>query len=607
MSLKHVLLAGVVMTASAFAARADDAPSSAKAADLFAAPKAVAAPVQRPQQASQSPFILELAKPASTETAGAPKQASKEVDTSALRYYASQNDLTRVAAEIRLLRSQHPNWEPPQDLFTDSRSMIDEQPLWDLFAKHDLAGLHAAMDAERQKNPDWQPSADLATKIQLAEAHDQLVAASNAKQWGDVLDVASNNRGLLVCGDVDALWRTAEALKQTGDEARASDAYRYVLTSCDNPAERLATMQKASAVLTAPGAVDGLMALGRRGRDGRNEFDVLRFDAVRTRIGDAAAGKAGASLTPAEVDQLASYANSSRSAPDAQLLGWYQYSRKAFPEAETWFRSALAIKADPKSSEGLALTLREEGKLAEALDLAMSSRDLAPDNRKAFIQVMSGLLTATTPPVTPKPDQIAAFVTAVDTAKDAVGAQAYGWSLMKAKQVAAAETWFQKSMSWQPSQDAAIGVMVSAKQLKDERTVATLMTTYKTQYPRLAELEEAMRPRPTAKRVRVAKGGHAPRSSGSGGEGWDANATAIVDTYKSGNYDQALAMMDARRGTKSAEPHGLAIIRGWAQYHKGDWEGAQRTFEMAQQKSPGNDSETGLRIIRQGYLPPQFR
>ncbi|MGI4764415.1 MAG: hypothetical protein ACRYGP_05025, partial [Janthinobacterium lividum] len=66
--------------------------------------------------------MVELPKPAAAPaSADDPAAAAAAVDESALRYFASQNDLGRVAAEIRRLRSQHPEWEPPQDLFASDR------------------------------------------------------------------------------------------------------------------------------------------------------------------------------------------------------------------------------------------------------------------------------------------------------------------------------------------------------------------------------------------------------------------------------------------------------------------------------------------------------
>ena len=65
-------------------------------------------------------------------------------------------------------------------------------------------------------------------------------------------------------------------------------------------------------------------------------------------------------------------------------------------------------------------------------------------------------------------------------------------------------------------------------------------------------------------------------------------------------------MLDARKAAK-AEPHGLSVIRGWAQYHRGDWTAAQQTFGALKQSAQSSDADTGLRVIQQGMMPPVFR
>ena len=616
MYLKPVLLASVLAFLPPLAVRAEDAP----AADLFSGTAASKRPDLGAKAAdgaakptSGTPFVLERAKPAADDPAPNATAPSKEIDISALRYYVSQNDLSRVSAEIRLIRAKHPNWEPPADLFTEVHNSVDEQPLWDLFAKHDLVGLKAAIDDLHQSKPDWQPSSDLTQKLAMAEAHDALVEASDSQRWADVVDIATDNRALLTCADIDALWRTAEALVRLNDEPRAVEAYRYALTNCNKAPDRLATVQKANLLLQTPGAMDQLLALGRRGRDGHNEFESIRTDSLRRLIGDAAAGKADAQPTPRDVEALeAAYATTHLPA-DAQLLGWFNYARKDFPKAETWFRAGMSSKPDAKSAEGLVLALREQGKLQDALDVAVKNRDLDAPNRKVFIELSSAILLDTKATVSLKPDQISAFTQAVETAQSADGAQAYGWRLYNTLDIAGAETWFNKSMGWKPNEDAAVGLMICAKRLKHDRDYADLVAKYRGQFTRVAQLEEALRPHggrtggasPQGRSRVAARRGRTHVADG-GGNGWDRDADAIVTTFKAGQYDQALAMLDARKG-KRAEPSGLSIVRGWAQYHRGDWSGAQQTFSALQQRDPSHDTETGLRVIQQGYMPPSFR
>lgn len=554
------------------------------------------------------PWVLDRPKPQPLAADGTASDAPASVDVSALRYYARENDLARVAAEIRLLRAKNPGWEPPDDLFSDVKSSEPEQPLWDLFAKHDFDGLNAAIEERKQRIPGWQPSNDLASKLALAQAYDAMVKASDGKEWGTLLDVAAANRGLMTCGNVDAIWRTAEALVRTDDQAHATEAYRYILATCNKPAERLATMQKASALLTSPDAVDGLMRMGRRLAGGTNEFEPLRMDAVRQRVGDAAAGKGTAPASQADLDLLATSARSASGRSDAELLGWLSYAKKDFVQAETWFRASMQAGPSAKGAEGLVLALRDGGKLPEATTLAMQYAGLDHLNRKLMVEVLSaGLNSPTATPLSP--DQTATLTAAIDAEKSADGAQAFGWSRYKANDLPGADAWFRKSAGWQPSESAAIGLVVTAKRLKHEADFAAFVGQYKATYPRVAELETALKSagRPAGRRMaRIGKHVHVAR--GGGGEGgWDAGATAVVNTFQSGQYDQALAMLEQRRQARKSEPGGLTTVRGWALYKKGDWNGAEQVFTELQNKGMTREASEGLRVIKEGYTNPRYR
>lgn len=580
-------------------------PTDAPATYNPAAPRLAAAPAGA---VPSGPWVLD--RPKSQPLAadgGAVSDAPAAVDVSALRYYARENDLARVAAEIRLLRAKNPGWEPPDDLFSDVKSSEPEQPLWDLFAKHDFDGLTAAIEERKQRIPGWQPSNDLASKFALAQAYDAMIKASDGKDWGTLLDIAAANRGLMTCGNVDAIWRTAEALVRTDDQAHATEAYRYILATCTKPTERLATMQKATALLTAPDALDGLMRMGRRLANGTNEFEPLRMDAVRQRVGDAAAGKGTAVASQADLDLLATSAHSPNGRSDAELLGWMAYAKKDFAQAETWFRTSMQTGPSAKGAEGLVLALRDGGKLPEATSAAMQYAGLDHLNRKLMVEVLSaGLNNPTSTPLSA--DQMATLTAAIDAEKSADGAQAYGWSRYKANDLIGADAWFRKSAEWQPSESAAIGLVVTAKRLKHEADFAAFVAQYKATYPRVAELEAALKSTGRPAGGRVARNGkHAHVARGGGDGGWDAGATAVVNTFQSGQVDQALAMLDQRRLSRRSEPAGLTTVRGWALYKKGDWNGAQQVFTDLQNRGMTREASEGLRVIKEGYTNPRYR
>lgn len=567
-----------------------------------------------------APFALDLPKPHSTApTAASDTERPAPVDLSALRYFAAQNDLGRVSAEIRLLRAKNPDWEPPEDLFSGVQGGPEEQPLWDLFGKHDLAGIRAKMDEIRQAKPDWQPSSDLRDKLTLAQAHDDLVAASDSSNWAHVVEIASGNKMLLTCGDLDALWRTAEALVRTGEQRQGRDAYHYTLLTCEQPEARLATVQKASLVLTAPEDLDELIVMGQRRPDGRGEFDQIHLDLLRRKIGDAASGVSATLPTDGEIAAVARNAATPDGAADAQLLGWYARSRKDFTGAQTWFRTALREAPNAKAAEGLVLAVRDGGDLDAASRLALQYADLDPANRKLMVEIQSAALSD---PKSGEPaaDALAALTKAVVDAKSADGAQALGWHAYRRNDLPGAEGWFHKSADWQSNEPAAIGLVVTARRLHHDADYAARIAQYRSTYPRIAELESLMRSRPVvARRTRLAREAphgrtvrhvaavrpHAGSTTDSSGQ-WDKSADDIVKLYDAGQYDTAIARLEQRR-QKGTEPRGLSLIRGWALYHKGDWDSAKQVFSSVDKGPPSRDSQEGLRVIQLGYTNPRYR
>jgi tetratricopeptide (TPR) repeat protein len=551
-------------------------------------------------QANAAPWELSSPKPPAAASDGDPasKSGEGEIDLTALRYFAGQGDLARVAAEIRRLREKHPGWEPPQDLFAQSTNIEFEKPLWDLFAQHDYAGVRAGIEAIQDKNPGWQPSADLMGKLGLAEANDKLVKASDAQQWGDVIDIAAANKMLLTCGDVDAIWRTAEALARTDDEMRAVEAYRYILTTCSKREERLATVQKASQLLKAPEDLESLLRLGRRLPNGTNEFESVRLDLIRQKVGDAAAGKAGSEASPSEIDALAAHARNANDRNDQQLLGWLAYFRKDFTQAESWFAMALRPGPDAKAAEGLVLSLRGAGKLADAQKLAVQFAPLGPLNRKLMIETLTAALND--PTASPlSADDVATLTKAIDEEKSSDGAQLFAWRLYNAKDVAGAAEWFRKSADWRDNESAAIGMMVTASRLHNARDYAALVAKYRGVYPKIAEIDKLMGARKAA-----TAGGRAKAIARAVGGGWDANADAIAKTLQSGDHDKAYAMLEERRSKGLSEPAGLAIVRGWTLYQRGDWGGAEKVFADLRGSSQEADAaQEGLDTIKRAQRP----
>jgi tetratricopeptide (TPR) repeat protein len=288
---------------------------------------------------------------------------------------------------------------------------------------------------------------------------------------------------------------------------------------------------------------------------------------------------------------------------DQQLLGWYAYARKDFPQAESWFRMALQAGPNAKAAEGLVLTLRAADKIAEAEKLATQYAPLGPLNRKLMVEVLSANLD--NPNATPlSADDLASLARAIDLEQSADAAQGFGWHVYKTNDLAGAEGWFRKSMSWQANESAAIGLVVTTRRLNQTRDYAGLVAKYRDAYPKIAEFDALMRASAPRSAVRAAWGStNRGRYAGASDGGWDRGADAIVKTLQAGSYDQALAMLDERKLQRRSEPAGLAVVRGWALFHKGDWDGAKRVFADLSANGHADKGDEGLGVVEAAEVP----
>ncbi|MEI5667867.1 hypothetical protein WBO78_27075 [Bosea sp. CCNWLW174] len=563
MSLKSLVISSV-------AAIALLGPAQAQNAFKIDAPL----PAQQPRAAKE--VGLKLARPAGE--AGAPQAAPvKAVDESALRFYAGQGDTARVAAEIRRLKTLHANWQPPEDLFSVGGPTIDEQPLWALFAAKRYEELRERIAALQAERPEYVPSADLAGKLVQAERREAIVIAADGKDWPRVIELATGAEDLLVCREIDLLWRVAEALSGVEEPARAVDVYRYILTNCENSRERLATVQKASTILPAP-TVQELIALGKR-RGANAEFDAIGVDIIRRKMGQASSGDTTEMPDARELKLIETSARRGV-ADDAALLGWYHFGRKDYAAAKEWFGLATKSAPKPKYIEGLILALRNSGDLEQAEELAYRHREADMLIRKAYIEIVASDITGPTAKVlTSERRMRLEEIIAKD--KSALGAQALGWSLYNAQSFAPARAWFERSISWAPSEEAVVGLVVAARRLNDRAAALATVNAYKQQYPAVASLDRLGNQDPTSPRSarRIARGGlpsGAMRDS--------------LKLYEAGKFQEAAALLDSNQRSM---PVGMQELRAWAHYNATNYKAAGEIFAKLKTIKPSKATEHG--------------
>jgi tetratricopeptide (TPR) repeat protein len=592
--------------------------------------------------------------------------ATNTPDLSAIYYYSRNNDLPRVAAEIRRLQTLYPNWVPPDDIFSQkSASTVDEQPLWDLYQAKDFAGIEAMIGSLRTANPDWSPSQDFQAKYQLALLRQKIVAASDANDYGAVVALAAPHSETTSCADPDLAWRIAEANARVSNLDKAIEIYKLLVTSCKGAPERLATAQKASVVIADYVALDTILALGQTKPDGHNEFEAVRLDLVRRRVGDFASGKSTEEPTPIELTSLQRQAKTTSSANDMQLLGWFYRKKGDKQQALDWFQLAVAREASAKNAEGLALSLREIGKVAQAEDLSYQWHDKSPQMRDLYIEIVSSELTSptATPPVALRkaPEQDASVVVAanspfalpqdraqspsdraepitiekltrfkveVEAAKSALGAQSMGWFLYNSGEIQASAFWFQKSIGWRENEEGVVGLAVAAKRMKNEQAYRVIVSRYGRSYPKLLaqdqrkpstiasllpegasvamiERNQADELQDNGKRDRHGKKQHNvdayTRHSPTRADS-ASSGEAIAKDLDDGKYDDVIKKVSEQTKNSKVDP-GLKVLQAWAMYHKGDWDGAKAKFEEAKTDGKTKESAEGLRVINERIYP----
>lgn len=424
------------------------------------------------------------AAPLSARTSTQPK-----VDETALRYFAARGDTKRLEAEIARLKALYPTWVPPQNPLA-AAPLGDPQldAMWKLYSDGKLAELEKAIAARQQAEPGWTPPQDLADRLKLAEAREQLVKAADLKNYDEVVRIGAANAGLLTCGDVDVLWRVAEAFAETNRKDRATDAYLYVLRNCDKPEERLGTVQKALPLLPRSD-IALLLALERKAPDGKGEFEPVRADIARQSLADA--GKdAKLTVLPEDLTLVEKLANDQNLVSDNLLLGWYHLRRDDPQGAETWFRRAYLKESSAETAQGLALSLVDTKRAAEAETVLYQWRDSNDDTRKVYLAAVANLLAATPPPQ-PTPDVLDRMSRAVVAARDPVSAQQFGWYADALNQFQTAGQWFALALGWKPDDEPnAYGLALMRWKLGDKADMHEMQRAWAGRSERIARVGE---------------------------------------------------------------------------------------------------------------------
>jgi hypothetical protein len=459
-----------------------DAAASQPAAPQTAAPPAQT--VAQPPAPVTPPIVSE--PPAPQQAAAAPQPA---VDESALRYFASRGDKVRLQAEISRLQALYPTWVPPADpLAVPQNGDKQLEAMWQLYSDGRYAELRKAVADRQAADAGWQPPADLLDRLDVAEARARLVNASDLKQYATVVDIAAATPSLLTCSEIDVLWRVAEAFIQTERAQRGQDAYAYILKNCTNPAERQATVEKASTLL-AYQPMQALLALERPAADGSKEFDAIRDNLARRFMAEGD-DDPNLAIAPDYIARLEKLAATQGLASDALLLGWFQLRRNNDADAEKWFRAARAKQDSVAASQGLALALIARKAPEEAEDVMFRWRADSDDATATYLAATANLM-ALQPPADLAEDVLHRIATEVIARKYVPTAQQFGWYARSLNQFQTAARWFETALAWKPDDEpSAYGLVITREQLSDRKGVLDLQRAWAGRSSRITNLED---------------------------------------------------------------------------------------------------------------------
>ncbi|MEN3794795.1 hypothetical protein [Fulvimarina sp. MAC3] len=569
-------------------------PASLPAENPFAMPADENSGSEASSEGETAPFAINGEKDSSEEQSGG-------IDERALRYYADQRNLERVGAEIRRLKALNPSWTPPTDLFT-AKSNVNEQPAWDLFADGQFEAARQKIEEWKKTDANYQPSTDLLTKLDDGDARAKIKQASEQKDWSGALKVARERPTLLVCEEMDALWRVGEAFARTKDYANAFDLYSYILKNCSNENERIATLQKAASLLPQKGT-DALVA--SLDGDLADEISGYRFADIRASIAKSMTSTIGRKrIAGDDLSQFEAYVRENKAADDAKLLGWFAFNAGDYETANTWFDLALDGEDDSEALKGYVLSLRNMEKTDEAEDIAFENIDRSPDLAKIYVELVAERMNGLDEDETLSRSELERIQTAIEDSKSAVGAQTLGWYLLDRKEAEKAEDWFVRSVEWEPSEEGVIGLAVVASRAKDGASLKAIKAEYGERYAALSEFEEYRPPARVISQAAAKPSRHSAKSTRSkkrvakrSNSGGDRLMRQANRQFEAGQYQAALQTLDQREA-RNGKSYGAEVLRGWTNYKLNRWNEAERVFRAQDRVRSTKATRSGIGAVQ---------
>ena len=186
-------------------------------------------------------------------------------------------------------------------------------------------------------------------------------------------------------------------------------------------------------------------------------------------------------MTEARLARLSQFVLGERNVRGARALGWRRYRDAACGFGGQWLRLAVdwsdVDKRDVKTDEGLGLSLRAVGDLAEAARIARPWADKDALMRKLYVDAVVEALSRDNPPEPLEEERLAEFAAIIEPVKSPLGAQALGWYRLERGEFAAAERWFKDALAWWPPQRSELSQRLSVPAVDYRPILAKLALT----------------------------------------------------------------------------------------------------------------------------------
>ncbi len=204
---------------------------------------------------------------------------------------------------------------------------------------------------------------------------------------------------------------------------------------------------------------------------------------------------AAAKISAETITKTTGIVTADHNSKGALALAWYRLGRKDYAVAAEMFKNSIVWstdgKGDVKASEGYARALRALGRYDEAETVVLGWYEDNDAMRSLYIEIISEKLSRSTSVYAANEESLRRFASAVTRDSSANGAQALAWYSLNIGQVRPAVAWFEKSMSFEPSEGSALGLALSYKRLNDRNNYMRIIETYRDRYPKVADLMPA--------------------------------------------------------------------------------------------------------------------